>query len=181
MDVRRLYFLELEDHIPYDDLGPYIHIYYYPEGGEQHVAYGLTDFDEVPVKPDIPFEQTQPDTEKYALWQQYNLYQAILLHENKRVEVQQEYLVAVSRYILENCISIEDRGTLTIEQFSNVYRRALCPEVGEEDLLTVLADIFQGFVEGEIIARLIEKLAGFGGIIPSNQALGNPADVGITA
>lgn len=179
MEVRRLYFLELEDNIPYPDPGPYIHVYKYPEGGEQHVVYGLEDFDEVPVKPDILFELTQPGTEEYALWERYNLYQAILLHERNCSEIREQYLRDVAEYILRECISKEDRATLLIEQISDVYRQALCPEVKEGDLMAVLADTFQGYVEGEIIVRLIKGITDFGGVLSGYQALGNQPDVAI--
>lgn len=159
MEVRRLYFLELEDHVTFEDLGPYIHIYHYPEGGEQSVAYDLEDFEEIPDKPGTPFEQAEPGTELFALWQQYNLYQAILLHEGRRVELRNEYLRNVARHLLTTCISEEDRATITTpKQYGDLYMQAMCPEIGEEDIVAVLAGTFPGHLERAVLVGFLESL-----------------------
>lgn len=171
MEVRRLYFLELEDNIKWDDPGLYIHTYHYPEGGEQHVVYTLADFDEVPVEPDIVFELTQPGTEQYAFWERYNLYRAILLHEQKRAEIREDYLRRCSKYILEHCIE-NRQEVLTPQQFEELYRKALCPEVSEEDLIAVLANTFPGLMERKMSMEGNEQIEAFRRLILSDTTLG---------
>ncbi len=173
MEVRRLYFLELEDNVKWEDPGPYIHIYRYPEGGEQHVAYILTDFDEVPAKPTIVFELTQPGTEQYAFWERYNLYQAILLHEQNRAELREDYLKRCTRYILEHCVQ---EPVQTPQQFEELYRKALCPEVGEEDLIAVLANTFPGLMERYVSVESNEQLETIRRRVLSNTTLGATID-----
>lgn len=175
MEVRRLYFLELEDNVKWDDSGAYVHTYYYPEGGEQHVVYTLADFDEVPVEPNTPFEQVQPGTEQYAFWERYNLYRAILLHEQRRLEIREDYLRRCSKYILEKCI--ENREEIqTPHQFEELYRKALCPEVREEDLIVVLANTFPGFMERKMSMEGNEQVETFGRLILSDTTLGVAID-----
>jgi len=172
--VRRLKFLELEEQCPYLDLGPYIHTYMV-EGHPQQVAYGLQDFGETPERPDTPYEMAQPGSMEEALWGQYNLYRAILTHEHKRSQSRQDYLVETSRYILDNCIEPADRERIvTPEDFKLVYRLALCPEIVEEDIVAVLAQVFQSELEGEVFMGLIEKSQEIGRHLHSNSPMGTP-------
>ena len=142
--VRRLHFLEIEDNVDYNVDPPYTYVYE-TASGKQEAQYVLTDWSEPPEKPKEPFEKAQPDTELFALWEAYNLYQAVLLHEIKRSEQQQVYLVDVARYIKKSCLTPTDRKRIvTPEDYEAISLDALCPEVGMEDLERELALTFQG-------------------------------------
>ena len=126
IEVRRLLFLEIEEKVQYKPLGPYYHTYRYASGTEDRVPYTLDDFSEVPQKPDRPFEEAEPDTVLYALWERYNLYQVVLDHRRKQLVQLQGYLNEVAFYILSTCISEDDRARLrTPEDYFEVYRLAL--------------------------------------------------------
>lgn len=179
--VRRLAFLELEEHVPYPDPGLYIHVYVV-EGHDQPVGYGLHDFGEIPERPEEPFAGAHPDSELYARWQQFNLYRAVLTHERKRSDIREEYLRACAVYILAECISLEDRPRIvTPEDFEYIYRWALCPEVTEEDIAAILATTFRGYMEGEAIVGILEEAAWIGRILYTDPSLGDAINVGAWA
>lgn len=173
--VRRLYFLELDEKVPFNDVGPYIHTYVLDGDKEQRVAYGLEHFQVVPEEPKTLFEKAlDPESEEFALWARYNLYQAILLHEDGRHQARERHLVSIAKYILSTCISKEDRArVITPDDFGVVYRQALCPEVSEEDIIAVLASTFQGLVEGEIFVEQLSKSTSLWRQLQSVEAMGS--------
>lgn len=172
VEVRRLKFLELEDEVPYPDPGLYIHIYMV-DGHPQHVGYGLQDFSEIPEKPATPFAEVQPDTLEEALWGQYHLYRAVLTHEHNRNELREKYLVNCAYHILANCIDSADRKRIiTPADYDIVYRLALCPEVTEEDIVAVLATVFQGNLEGQAFVDFDEETEWVGRVLYSDTRLG---------
>lgn len=175
--VRRLYFLELEDEVPYLDPGMYIHVYMV-DGHSQSVGYNLQDFGEIPEKPKTPFAEIQPNSLEEALWGQYHLYRAVLTHEHKRGELREQYLVNCARYILTNCIASKERKRIiTPDDYDVVYRQALCPEVTEEDIVAVLATVFQGNMEGQAFMDFSQEVEGVGRILYSDETLGAAINV----
>ncbi len=177
VEVRRLKFLELEDEVPYPDPGLYIHIYIV-DGHPQHVGYGLQDFGEIPEKPTTPFAEVQPGTLEEALWGQYHLYRAVLTHEHNRNEVREKYLVDCTYHILANCIdSIDRERIITPTDYDVVYRLALCPEVTEEDIVAVLAAVFQGSLEGQAFMDFTQETEWVGRVLYSDTALGTTINV----
>lgn len=177
IEVRRLKFLELEDQVSYNDPGLYIHVYVV-DGHDQPVGYSLNDFGEIPDRPKMPRPEVKDNTEASALWEQYSLYRAVLLHERKRHESQEQYLIDCARYILDTCVSQEDRSrVITSDDFKLVYRLALCPEVTEEDIMAVLANTFQGYLEGQAFVDLSQETGEIGRILFSDQALGTSVNV----
>lgn len=179
--VRRLRFLELEDEVSYPDPGLYIHTYMV-EGHPQQVAYGLDDYAEIPDRPKTPLVEAQPNSYEAALWEQYNLYRAVLTHERQRQDAREQYLVDCARHILKNCVSSEDRSRIdTPDDFKIVYRLALCPEVTEEDIVAVLAATFQGHLEGKAFVDFSEEATRLGREFFTDTALGATVDVGVTA
>ncbi len=172
IEVRRLKFLELEDRVPNEDPGLYVHTYSV-NGYPQEVAYGLQDYEEIPEKPPKPLHEAEPDSYLEAQWEQYHLYRAVLTHERRRSDIRDEYLVNCAKYILDTCISEEDRQrVLTAEDYQKVFNGALCPEVTEGDIVAVLATTFQGHVEGQAFMEFIEKSTEIGRLLYSNPVVG---------
>lgn len=160
--VRRLKFLELDDKVPYPDPGLYIHTYMV-EGHPQQVAYGLDDYEEIPTRPKTPLAEARPGSYEAAIWEQYNLYRAILTHERHRQDIREQHLIDVARYILNACVSVEDRDrVVSPDDFKIIHRLALCPEVTEEDIIACLAATFQGYMEGQIFVEFAEEIAKVG-------------------
>lgn len=156
--------------------GPYIHVYQY-EGYEQHVPYSVTDFEEIPQKPETSFELAAPGSELLARWEQYHLYEAVVLHEYERHQEREEHLRNQARYILNNCISEADRKRIvSAEDYRRIYAAAICPEVTEEDIADVLASTFQGYMEGEVFVGISEHFKVFGRLLAANTVLGVGVD-----
>jgi hypothetical protein len=142
-EVRRLHFLEIEDNVSYNVDPPYTHTY---ENG-QEVQIVLTDWNTPPQKPNKPFSTAQPGTELYALWETYNLYQAVLLHERRRARQTHAYLIDVARYVKNNCLKNGDgKRIITAADYEAISAEAICPEVTREDLEAELASTFQGIL-----------------------------------
>ncbi len=176
IEVRRLQFLELEDQVPNEDPGLYIHTYVV-NGYPQEVGYGLEDYAEIPERPAQPLHEAEVGSYLEAQWEQYNLYRAVLTHERKRADLRDKYLIDCAKYILETCISPEDRmRILTTEDYQMVYNAALCPEVTEGDIVAVLAQTFQGNVEGQAFVEFIESAAEIGRVLYSNPVVGIALD-----
>lgn len=141
IEVRRLHFLEIEDNVPYDVEPPYTHRY---DNG-QEAQYILADWDSPPEMPKEPFSMAQPGSELFARWETYSLYQAVLLHEKRRAEQIEQYLVNVARYIRKYCISPDVLASIeTPDDYTIIKNAAICPEVQREDLEAELASTFQG-------------------------------------
>lgn len=178
IEVRRLKFLELEDNVSYLDPGLYIHTYMV-EGHPQKVAYGFEDYAEIPERPKTPFVEAQPDSYETALWDQYHLYRAVLTHEHKKREIEEQYLVDCARYILDNCIDPTDRERIvTSGDYKSVYRLALCPEVTEEDIIACLATTFQGYMEGQAFMDLAGEAERVGRILFTDSTMGASVNAG---
>lgn len=172
VEVRKLAFLELEDKIPYPDPGLYIHTYIV-EGHPQQVAYGLDDYAEIPERPKKPLVEAQPGSYEAALWEQYNLYRAVLTHERKRQDIREQYLVDCAHYILENCIDTEGRKrVVTPDDYTIIYHLALCPEVTKGDIVAVLANTFQSHLEGQAFVDFSREAAQIGRQLIANSAMG---------
>jgi hypothetical protein len=180
IEVRRLAFMELELQVPYPDPGLYIHTYIV-DGHPQPIAYGLDDYAEIPERPKTSFADIQPGSYDEALWQQYNLYRAVLAHERKRQDVREQYLEDCAQYILAHCIDPADgERIVTPDDFKIVHRLALCPEVTEEDIVAVLAGTFQGHLEGKAFMEFDQKVAGIGRNLHADQAVGASVNVSVT-
>lgn len=163
VEVRRLKFLEVEDNVLYPIEPPYTHTYQ-TAAGEQEIQYVLSDWDKPPEKPKQSFSKAKPDTELFAQWESYNLYQAVLLHEQRRADQTQKYLLSVARYVKNNCIPAKDKKRIvTPADYEAISQEALCPEVTMEDIEAELASTFQG---------LMGKFAGFNSIGANQAGLG---------
>jgi len=152
------------------------------EGHPQQVAYGLDDYAEIPGRPKGSFAEAQSGSYEAALWEQYNLYLAVLTHERKRQDIREQYLIDCARYILENCISTDDRLRVdNPNDFKMIHRLALCPEVTEEDIVAVLATTFQGYLEGAAFVDFGEEATRIGWELFTDTALGAPINAGVGA
>lgn len=179
VEVRRLAFLELEDKVPYPDPGLYIHTYMV-EGRPQQVAYGLDDYAEIPERPKTSFAEARPGSYEAALWEQYNLYRAVLTHERKRQDFREQYLIDCAHYVLENCIGTDDRQrVITPDDYQVIYHLALCPEVTEGDIVAVLANTFQGHLEGQAFVDFGQETAQLGREFFANSFVGASVNVGV--
>jgi len=101
-------------------------------------------------------------SEEWYQLEEYETYLAALAHEKRRVESYHLYVEDVVTYILNNCISPEDRERIVTEDdWEKVYHAALVPELTMGVISATLRDTFQSFLwwSGDI-GRNFEHLRG---------------------
>lgn len=93
-----------------------------------------------PQKPDKPESEIEEESEEWYALVEFLRYEAWLVHERKRNKLMNEYHLRLAHYILDNCISPEDKlRVVTPEDWSKVHKAALVPEL----TLEVLAETLQ--------------------------------------
>lgn len=149
IQVRRLRFLELNDRVPFDDPGPYIHAYVV---GSRIVEepYTLDDFKSEDVRPPEITEAEAKETDNQTAidqWERWHLFKAVA----RQAEIQSEYLVEYvkrcARYIFGNCIERADLERIVEPgDYRVVYELGVPLEAREEDFEAELASTFPGFM-----------------------------------
>ena len=142
--VRVLGLFELGDMAP-EILGPYRYSMLLATGDVVEDEYHFPTTP--PTEPDTPIEDCEPNSYEYSQWQEFNTFQAAMAHEKKRTESYEQYLRGVSAYILDNCLSDEDRGRVVKpEDWLKIQQAATVPQLTEEVIADTLRNTFQGFI-----------------------------------
>ena len=142
--VRQLGMFDLDD-VRLDLIGPYVYEVQTVNGKTYLVEYDGSRWDDPPKEPARPHDQIKQGDEDWPDMVEYLRYQSWLVHEKKRRGLMQEYFMACVRYILDNCISAEDRKRLVKpEDWAKVHAAALVPELTLEVLAETLQATFQG-------------------------------------
>lgn len=109
--------------------------------------YDIRALDHIPTLPDIPIPEIVPKSAEWYQLQEYETYRAALAHEKLRTESYEGYLNDIASYILENCLSQEDRLRIVDEEdWNKIIKAALVPMLSEEGLRQCLAQTFQGYI-----------------------------------
>ena len=90
-----------------------------------------------PEKPDGYSRHAEPpqDSMAWGRWHHYSLHQAALRHRERHDRAMIEQLDSVGRYILEACVSEEDRSYVeTEDDFAAVYQAVLTPQLTMADI-----------------------------------------------
>lgn len=140
-EVRRLGLFEL-DSKGREILGPYVYTMLSATGQFIEDEYVL------PTHPDdIPKPPGNPNTpEGQEQLRAYETYLAALAHEKKRIESYEGWVSDIAHYILDNCLSLEDRNRIQEDDWPLVRMAAVVPELTEEGIAQTLRDTFQGFI-----------------------------------
>jgi hypothetical protein len=128
-------------------------------GGIEESTYDLAEAARrnwVPRKPDKPEVECEPNSQDWLDWQDYHTYQAAIAHEAKRWDIEDEHLENVMDYILENCVSAEDRFlVVTAVDYKAVTAAAMVPELEMADIEQALEETFGARFSGrEVLAAL---------------------------
>lgn len=100
-----------------------------------------------PTMPNKPFDEIKQGTSEWYQLQEFETYRAALAHEKKRIESYEDYLNDIALYILENCISQDDKKRVVeLEDWDKVIKAALVPHLTEGGLRRCLAETFQGYI-----------------------------------
>jgi hypothetical protein len=145
--IRQLGIFELDD-VRAKLIGPYVYEIETVDGRKYLAEYEgsrWAERGERPLKPDTPEHQITPDHEEWEDLVEYLRYEAWLVHEQERARLMNEYHVEVAHYILDNCLSPEDKQrVVTPEDWAVVHKTALVPELTLEVLAETLQATFQG-------------------------------------
>jgi hypothetical protein len=108
--------------------------------------YDLQSIKEAPSKPDN-LEPEENSKEWFEL-KEYELYQAALAHELKRVQAYQTFTQKVALYILDNCLIPEDKQRIAEPtDYTSIYHAATVPQLTMEALETELSSFFQSNIQ----------------------------------
>jgi hypothetical protein len=138
-EVRVLGLYEL-DSVPFDDPGEFEYDYQISESQVTKKRYTLRDWDEVPKEPTKPKESCETDSYEWAMWNAYDLYQAVLQRHYEQIKASEAHAHDVGRYVIRECLAESDRG------------RVLTP--GDLDLICAAA-----MVDGETMGGIEAALA----------------------
>jgi hypothetical protein len=114
-------------------------------------------FEEPPKQPEIPEHEAEEKSLPWYDWKNYRLYQAGLEHERKRLETTAEYIDRIVAFILDECITEEDRKRLLVEDdWKKIYTAALVEQLTEEKLVDTLRKFKAEYSNKEIFEALRE-------------------------
>ena len=138
-DVRRLGMFDLDEVRP-ELAGPYTYEVKTIDGRTFLAEYDGSRWPEPPPAPTKPHDEINEESDEWYDLVEYLRYNAWLLHEKERTRLMQDYHVRVVHYILENCISQEDRSRIvTPGDWAAIHKAAIVPEL----TLGVLAETLQ--------------------------------------
>lgn len=104
---------------------------------------------DIPIKPDVPKERVQPGTPEWDEMAAWETYQAALAWEAQRIESYEGFVGDICHYILNNCLTSEDRNRLTGPgDWDAVYSAAIVPQLTPEGVAACLRDTFYGNIQG---------------------------------
>lgn len=107
--------------------------------------YDIRALDYTPTPPDKPANEIAPQSSEWYQLQDFETYRAALAHEKLRIESYEGYLNDIAQYILDNCLSEEDRRRIIeVDDWNKITQAALVPYLTEEGLRECLAQTFQG-------------------------------------
>lgn len=144
--VRQLGLFEL-DGVGRDVPGPYRYSVLMATGQVLEAEYDLRTLTEIPKPPDKPANEIEPGSWEYIQLQEYETYVAALVHERDRVTAYEGWAGDIAGYILEHCLSEEDRRRVVEPaDWRKVQEAALVPQLTQEVIERTLRDTFPGLV-----------------------------------
>jgi len=157
--VRRLGIFEL-DTIKPPDTRPFV----YTEklgGNEITRPFDVAAWDKPPAMPTPEQMAAAPGTVPYYHYFEWQLYWAATYKAKQNKEDVKRYCKDVANYILDTCISLEDKERIvTADDFRLVWSAALVPQLNLEDLAMSLEYTFRANFDGEAVLTKILDNAG---------------------
>lgn len=147
--VRQLGLFEL-DGVGREIIGPYRYALFMATGQILEDEYELRAWEKPPTPPDIEPSKIEPQSYEWYMQQEFETYQAAIIHERTRMESYEGYLSDIGAYILANCISPTNRNRIvTASDYQAVYQAAIVPTLTEEVITVTLRDTFQSVFRWE--------------------------------
>lgn len=144
--VRQLALFEL-DSIGREVLGVYRYSLLLASGQIVEDTYDIRALTYMPTMPDKPASEIEPNSPEWFQLQEFDTYTAALAHEKLRIESYEGYVSDIATYILNNCLSLDDRNRIIeASDWDTVYTAAIVPHLTEEGIAATLRDTFPGFI-----------------------------------
>lgn len=141
-EVRVLGIFELDD-IKADIVGPYLYQIETVDGRTYLAEYEGSRWEEPPKPPDKPEAEIEKGSDEWYDLVEHLRYTAWLAHEEVRKASMHNYHRQLARYVLENCISQDDRTRIVKpEDWAVVHKAAVVPELTLEALAETLRATF---------------------------------------
>ena len=148
VQVKRLGLFEIEQNIPKPNLEPY-HI----EGdinGKKYRQLYVLDYER--PKPNTPFDECEKGTAAYWDWIEWHNWQDGLAYLANQADELTRHFEQVEQYIIDNCLSDDDRNLLeTWQDFDKIYQIAI-PDIPDIEYLEQLAETVFQAKWGEVAA-----------------------------
>lgn len=178
--VRALGLYEL-DAVPFDVPQPYKISVIVAGGVIEERDYDLSA--PAPERPERPEHLCQPGSVDYDRWMLWNRFLAAITRERERIEATGRYAHDVAKYVLENCISAEDRVRIaTPEDLDKVLAAAIMfREVSLQDIEHVLETVFQGQLQWATYLSGLAALAARQRGSDLNPLMGSPDPASLAA
>ncbi len=114
------------------------------------------DYSAFETPPEKPEGEVIKDSQEWYDLNDYNLYQAALLHEKRRQEATEKYYENVAKYILENCI--EDPSLIVTEKdWIKLYDSVMIEPLTRDVIAETLHKTYNATFEG---IPILDALAG---------------------
>lgn len=161
--VKQLGIFEL-DNIKPKLLGPFTYKMATIGGKEYDAIFDPEAWDIPPQKPETPKHEIKEKSAEWYAYQDWELYNLAVAHEEKRKQQLIDYVENVAEYIVENCIPQEDVARIkTAEDWKKIYDAALVPQLTTEVLADTFARTYQAEFNGMPILDALEEIASDGG------------------
>ncbi len=144
--VRRLGLFEL-DGVGREVLGVFKYSLLLATGIITEDEYDLRALTYTPTKPDKPANEIEQGSPEWFQLQDYDTYLAALSWEKERIESYEGHINDVTTYILEHCLSPDDRNRIVEpEDWDAIQTAALVPQLTMEGVAACLRNTFYGLI-----------------------------------
>lgn len=145
-EVRVLGLYEL-DSVPIGDIEDFKYDYQISESQVTKKTYTLRDWTEAPQKPDTPKELCEAGSLGWAMWNAWDLYEAVLQRRYEQIEAAERHAHEVGRYVIRECLAEGDRGRVRLPgDLEVILQAALVEELTLAEVGAALAITFSGFM-----------------------------------
>lgn len=107
-EVRVLGLYEL-DSVPFDDPGDFQYEYQMTNNQITKKTYTLRNWPEAPEQPTKPRELCEAGSYEWALWNRWDLYEAVLQRRYEQIEAAERHAHDVGRYVIRECLAPKDQ------------------------------------------------------------------------
>lgn len=163
-EVKRLGIFDMDNTGP-ELLGPFVYTFTMANGQEVEETYEIRHLTKPPQHPGVPENEIETHSPTWYALLEWQTYKSAVMHERKRIESMIQYVMEVSRFILEKALAEEDWDRVqTEEDWLRIIEAALVPQLTPEILADTFRRHFKAHFQGEAIFDALKHMSpGSGG------------------